>query len=430
MPPCASGAGRGTTKRSRGAGVGRQWLSWLQKVKRRVTRYRFIVRTTGGLESSYGVTGSERWPFKHAERRRAPLSSFPSAHASSDRRDRGRLDLRALRRGHARVRPRGVPQTRRRRRLARHGVGDGTPGLLLVPVPVVAAPEVGERHGERPVLHLPDMAELVADQVVARPFDGLAEQDGVPGRIAVETAEPGEAEEARPHEHPDAVDPHRRRIELQAVEPGLGPRERGRDGRSLAHAADHRALQVLRAQGTLPAVRVALGVLVLTLALALVPGVQARPAHVAGQLPTRGIFVPGVSLAGVHLGFDQARVKAALGSNYRVCTVANTNLCKEPLWLYEYQRGEPLGVAVRFHNKKVTAVFTLGAIQGWKTSEGLKMYDPVSNIYSLYETPIYSKCIGFEAFSMKKGGITSSFYTASGVVYGFALTAPGEAICQ
>jgi hypothetical protein len=48
-------------------------------VKRRVTRYRFIVRTTGGLESSYGVTGSERWPFKHAERRRAPLSSFPSA---------------------------------------------------------------------------------------------------------------------------------------------------------------------------------------------------------------------------------------------------------------------------------------------------------------------------------------------------------------
>src|SRR3954451_4679473 len=55
--------------------------------------------------------------------------------------------------------------------LARHGVGDGTPGLLLVPVPVVAAPEVGERHGDRPVLHLPDMAELVADQVVARPFD-------------------------------------------------------------------------------------------------------------------------------------------------------------------------------------------------------------------------------------------------------------------
>jgi hypothetical protein len=170
--------------------------------------------------------------------------------------------------------------------------------------------------------------------------------------------------------------------------------------------------------------RVALASILVVAALALVPGAG------AGQLPTRGVFIPGVSLAGVKLGFDQTKVKAALGSNYRLCTTANSNLCKEPLWLYEYARGEPLGVAVRFHSGKVTAVFTLGAIQGWKTKDGLKMYDPVSNIYSFYETPIYTKCIGFEAFSMRKAGVTSSFYTASGVVYGFALTAPGEAICQ
>jgi len=177
-------------------------------------------------------------------------------------------------------------------------------------------------------------------------------------------------------------------------------------------------------------VRVTLVSILVGLALALVPAAGARSAAQAGQLPTRGIFVPGVSLAGVHLGYTQAKVVAALGSNYRLCTVATSNLCKEPLWLYQYTRGEPLGVAVRFHNKIVSAVFTLGAIQGWKTSDGLKMYDPVSNIYSFYETPIYTKCIGFEAFSMRKGSITSSFYTASGVVYGFALTAPGEAICQ
>ena len=177
--------------------------------------------------------------------------------------------------------------------------------------------------------------------------------------------------------------------------------------------------------------RVILAGLALSALLVVVPFAQARPAQSAGQLPTRGVFVPFVSLAGVQLGFTQAKVKAALGSNYRLCTTANSpTLCKEPLWLYEYQRGEPLGVAVRFHNAKVTAIFTLGAIQGWKTREGLKMYDPVSNIYSLYETPIYTKCIGFEAFSMRKGTITSSIYTASGVVYGFALTAKGEAICQ
>ena len=174
--------------------------------------------------------------------------------------------------------------------------------------------------------------------------------------------------------------------------------------------------------------RVGLVALLAVLALAAVPVGVARS---AGQLPTRGVFVPGVSLAGVQLGFTQTRVKAALGSNYRACTTEMApNLCKEPLWLYEYTRGEPLGVAVKFHGGVVSAIFTLGAIQGWKTREGLKMYDPVSNIYSLYETPIYTKCIGFEAFSMRKGTVTSSIYTSSGVVYGFALTARGESVCQ
>jgi hypothetical protein len=175
-------------------------------------------------------------------------------------------------------------------------------------------------------------------------------------------------------------------------------------------------------------VRALLIAMLATLVFALVP---VGAAESAGQLPARGIFVPGESLAGVKLGYTQAKVKAALGSNYRPCTTEMApSLCKEPLWLFEYQRGEPLGVAVKFHKGLVSAVFTLGAIQGWKTREGLKMYDPVSNIYSLYEVPIYTKCIGFEAFSMRKGTVTSSIYTASGVVYGFALTGPGEAVCQ
>jgi hypothetical protein len=179
------------------------------------------------------------------------------------------------------------------------------------------------------------------------------------------------------------------------------------------------------------AMRVMLASLLLAIALVVVPAGVAKDAHVSGQLPARGIFVPGFSLAGVHLGFTQARVKAVLGSNYRPCTTEmSPSLCKEPLWLFQYTRGEPLGVGIKFHNNKVSAIFTLGAIQGWKTKEGLKMYDPVSNIYSFYEVPIYTKCIGFEAFSARNGTTTSSIYTASGVVYGFALTAPGEAICQ
>jgi hypothetical protein len=170
--------------------------------------------------------------------------------------------------------------------------------------------------------------------------------------------------------------------------------------------------------------------LLLSLALAVVPHTQAHKTQADGRLPTRGVFKPGVSLAGVKLGDSMTRVKTVLGANYTLCTVANSQLCKEPVWLFEYTRGEPLGVATKFHNGKVSAVFTLGAIEGWRTSEGLKMGDPVSSIYNLYETTSYTKCIGFEALSMKKPGVITSFYTASGIVYGFALTAPKEAICQ
>ena len=171
--------------------------------------------------------------------------------------------------------------------------------------------------------------------------------------------------------------------------------------------------------------------LLLSLALAFAPHAHAQQAHASGQLPVHGIFIPGVQLAGVKLGDTQARVQTVLGKNYRLCNPADAAiLCKEPVWLYEYPRGEPFGVATKFHNGKVVAVFTLGAILGWKTADGLKTFDPVSAIYDLYQSPIYTKCLGFEALSMRKAGIVSSFYTASGVVYGFALTLGKEPICQ
>jgi hypothetical protein len=176
----------------------------------------------------------------------------------------------------------------------------------------------------------------------------------------------------------------------------------------------------------------ALVALVASLALALVPHAHAQHAQATGQLPTRGIFKPGITLAGVGLGYTQTRVVGALGNNYSLCTHdIGPVLCKEPVLLFTYPRGEPLGVGVKLHNGKVVAVFTLGAIQGWKTSDGLKTYDPVSALYTVYPAAtIYTKCIGFEAFSMRRGTVTTSFYTSSGVIYGFALTAPSESVCQ
>ena len=113
---------------------------------------------------------------------------------------------------------------------------------------------------------------------------------------------------------------------------------------------------------------------------------------------------------------------------------------KAPVWLFLPPIGEPLGVGVRFRNGKTVAVFTLGTpgvnplsaggLGGWKTAQGLSMFDPVTAIYSLYPAAaISTQCLSYDALSMREGAVTSSFYISSGTVYGFALTAPNEPIC-
>lgn len=193
-------------------------------------------------------------------------------------------------------------------------------------------------------------------------------------------------------------------------------------------------LQVSPGRGTLVGLLVTL---LVALALAFTNHAhaqQARVTHSSGHLPTVGILVPGVSLAGIKLGMTEKQVGKILGENPVLCTVAISKLCAEPVFLYEYTHGEPLGVGVKFHafegNELVSAVFTLGTIQGWHTKEGLKMGDPVSNIYNFYSTPINTNCIGFAALSAKSGKVTTSFYTADGIVSGFALTQPPEGVCQ
>src|SRR4029077_5148753 len=130
---------------------------------------------------------------------------------------------------------------------------------------------------------------------------------------------------------------------------------------------------------------------------------------------------------GVSLGMTMPQVKTRLGGNYTNCVTAP---CKDPTWLYFYPSGEPLGMAVRFHNNKAVAVFTLGAVTGWKSSDGLKISDPASKVYDLYANPKYSKCIGYEALSVQQPGVVTSFYLTSGVVYSYALTMPGATVCQ
>src|SRR3954470_16624279 len=116
------------------------------------------------------------------------------------------------------------------------GLLDRAPRLHLVRVLRVAADEVGERHRERPVLHLPDVAELVREQVVVAGLEPAAEQDRPVRAVAVEAAEPRQPEEPRDDEHADVARRDRARIELDPVEPRLRARERVT--RPLVHGAD------------------------------------------------------------------------------------------------------------------------------------------------------------------------------------------------
>ncbi len=161
---------------------------------------------------------------------------------------------------------------------------------------------------------------------------------------------------------------------------------------------------------------------IVSLALALVShgGTQAD-----GRLPARGVVVPGVSFAGVKIGDTQKRVRALWGNRFESC-----KYCKDTTWLYEYQFGEPLGAAARFQHNRVVAVFSLGSPAGWKTDKGLAMGDPIANVYQYYSTTGTTRCVGFDAITAKTGKYVTAFYSAAGVIYGFAIVIPTMTVCQ
>ena len=72
------------------------------------------------------------------------------------------------------------------------------------------------------MLHLPDVAELVADQVLVGDQLGRSEQDQVPHRVTVEAAKPRESEQPRCDHHAHVLEADGARVERERVEPRLG----------------------------------------------------------------------------------------------------------------------------------------------------------------------------------------------------------------
>jgi hypothetical protein len=145
------------------------------------------------------------------------------------------------------------------------------------------------------------------------------------------------------------------------------------------------------------------------------------------NFPTRGKVVPGKTIGGISLGMTETQVKAHWGRNYKIGP--NVGGVGFTTWLYVYPGAEPLGAAVKFQNNKVVAVFTLGSPAGWGLV-GAMMGDPISNVYNLFGSTGQANCIGYDALTVRIGTSTTAFYSAAGVIYGYALTAPSQSACQ
>jgi hypothetical protein len=160
------------------------------------------------------------------------------------------------------------------------------------------------------------------------------------------------------------------------------------------------------------------------LALTLLVSSPASADVSTAALPVRGVLVPGESLGGVRLGDTAAAVRARWGSRFSRCAV-----CRRTTWLYTYPSG-PRGAAVSFAGGRVNAVFTLGVPRGWRTTRGVALGDPAEKIQATYGRLAWSRCIGYGALSIRSRRVVSSIYTYGESVYGFALTRPGEPVCQ
>jgi hypothetical protein len=151
----------------------------------------------------------------------------------------------------------------------------------------------------------------------------------------------------------------------------------------------------------------------------------ALPVSAGAGVPARGVLAPGVSLGGVRLGDSDASVRARLGDRDRLCGV-----CRRTTWLYVARAGTPRGFAVSFRDRRVVAIFTLGAPRGWRTSAGVALGDPTDKAVVVYGQLPWRSCIGYGALSMRRPGVVTSIYTFGESVYGFALTRPSEPVCQ
>jgi hypothetical protein len=135
---------------------------------------------------------------------------------------------------------------------------------------------------------------------------------------------------------------------------------------------------------------------------------------VAG-LPRSGVFLPGSSLGGIHLGESAGDVRAALGA-HGVCIG-----CATTTWYFNYRPFDQRGLAVELTLRRVTAVYTLWQPTGWHAAKGLRLGVVEAQLTTSTGPLVSVVCSGYDALVADGPKARSAYYVVQGKLWGFGL---------
>jgi hypothetical protein len=135
----------------------------------------------------------------------------------------------------------------------------------------------------------------------------------------------------------------------------------------------------------------------------------------AAALPREGVFVPGRSLGGVHLGESATDVRAALGA-HGVCIG-----CATTTWYFNYKPFNQRGLAVELTRGRVSAVYTLWQPAGWRAGKGLRLGVVEGQLTSSVGPLVNVVCSGYDARVADGPQARSVYYVVQGKLWGFGL---------
>jgi hypothetical protein len=138
-------------------------------------------------------------------------------------------------------------------------------------------------------------------------------------------------------------------------------------------------------------------------------------------LPSPGVFVPGISLAGVRLGDTQAQVRRHVGSDYGVCRG-----CTTTTWYFTYRRFHDEGIAVEFSHRRVSAAYTLWKPPGFRGPSGLRLGAPEGAVTAAVPGLAPVACAGYTTLLQGRSG----YLIVEGRLWGFGLFRKGRSPCR